>query len=141
MPEHLVIIGGGYIGCEFAQMFRRFGSAVTILQRGGTLLGGEDPDMAGMLADVLSEDGVQIVCHAAITAVAPGQVELPGEHVREPAFGLPATWIEDSLREVRRDLPPEQWPKSRTYTIRSWDPVAGELAIDFVHHGDAGIAG
>jgi pyruvate/2-oxoglutarate dehydrogenase complex dihydrolipoamide dehydrogenase (E3) component len=76
VPEHLVVIGGGYIGCEFAQMFRRFGSAVTILQRGGTLLGGEDPDVAGMLADVLAEDGVEIVCHAAVTAIAPGQVTL-----------------------------------------------------------------
>jgi NADPH-dependent ferric siderophore reductase len=45
------------------------------------------------------------------------------------------------LEAVRRDLPREQWPKTRTYTIRSWDPAAGELAIDFVHHGDEGIAG
>jgi len=42
---------------------------------------------------------------------------------------------------VRRDFPREQWPKSRTYSIRSWDPAAKELAIDFVHHGDEGIAG
>ena len=42
---------------------------------------------------------------------------------------------------IRRDLPRDKWPHSRTYTVRSWDPEAGELAIDFVHHGDKGIAG
>ena len=45
------------------------------------------------------------------------------------------------LARVRAELPPEQWPVVRTYTVRSWDEAAGELAIDFVVHGDAGIAG
>ncbi|TVT36601.1 siderophore-interacting protein [Amycolatopsis rhizosphaerae] len=45
------------------------------------------------------------------------------------------------LDTVRASLPREQWPKQRSYTVRSFDPVAGELAIDFVHHGDEGIAG
>lgn len=45
------------------------------------------------------------------------------------------------LAWVRLNLPREQWPIMRTYTVRSFDPVIGELAIDFVHHGDAGVAG
>ncbi|HEX6533857.1 MAG TPA: FAD-dependent oxidoreductase [Gemmatimonadaceae bacterium] len=46
LPEHLVVLGGGYIGVEFAQMFRRFGSRVTIIHRGAQLLKSEDPDVA-----------------------------------------------------------------------------------------------
>ena len=45
------------------------------------------------------------------------------------------------LAAVRATLPPEQWPVVRTYTVRSWDESAGELAVDFVVHGDSGVAG
>ncbi|GGQ16102.1 siderophore-interacting protein [Streptosporangium pseudovulgare] len=45
------------------------------------------------------------------------------------------------LAAVQRDLPREQWPTTRTYTVRAWDPVARELTLDFVHHGDSGLAG
>jgi NADPH-dependent ferric siderophore reductase len=45
------------------------------------------------------------------------------------------------LEVIRQSLPREQWPVTRTYTVRAWDPVAQELTIDFVHHGDKGVAG
>ena len=45
------------------------------------------------------------------------------------------------VEQLRAELPAEQWPVTRTYTVRSWDPAAGELTIDFVHHGDQGLAG
>ncbi|MDT0309535.1 siderophore-interacting protein [Streptomyces sp. DSM 44917] len=45
------------------------------------------------------------------------------------------------IAAVRRDLPRHAWPRTRTYTVRAWDPEALELTIDFVHHGDAGLAG
>jgi NADPH-dependent ferric siderophore reductase len=45
------------------------------------------------------------------------------------------------LEQVRADLPAELWPVTRTYTVRSWDAVAGQLTIDFVHHGEEGLAG
>ena len=51
MPEHLLVLGGGYIGLEFGQMFRRFGSRVTIVQRGPRLLAREDADVADAVAD------------------------------------------------------------------------------------------
>ncbi|MDT0346392.1 siderophore-interacting protein [Streptomyces litchfieldiae] len=46
-----------------------------------------------------------------------------------------------SIAAIRRDMPRDQWPHTRTYTVRAWDPEAGELTIDFVHHGDEGLAG
>jgi pyruvate/2-oxoglutarate dehydrogenase complex dihydrolipoamide dehydrogenase (E3) component len=60
VPEHLLILGGGYIGLEFGQLFRRFGSRVTIIQSAGQLLTREDPDIAEEVAKILREDGVAI---------------------------------------------------------------------------------
>jgi pyruvate/2-oxoglutarate dehydrogenase complex dihydrolipoamide dehydrogenase (E3) component len=60
LPEHLMIIGGGYIGLEFGQMFRRFGSRVTIIT-GSRLAEREDEDVSAMLAEMLTEEGVDIV--------------------------------------------------------------------------------
>jgi NADPH-dependent ferric siderophore reductase len=45
------------------------------------------------------------------------------------------------VEKIRAELPRDQWPSTRTYTVRAFDPAAGELTIDFVHHGDSGIAG
>ncbi len=64
LPEHLVVLGGGYIGLEFAQMFRRFGSQVTIVQRGKQLLAREDADVAGEVAKILREDGIEVLLEA-----------------------------------------------------------------------------
>ncbi len=60
IPEHLIIVGGGYIGLEFGQMFRRFGSKVTILDRGATLLKHEDKDIAEGIAEVFKNEGIHI---------------------------------------------------------------------------------
>ena len=70
IPEHLLVLGGGYIGVEFAQMFRRFGSRVTLVQKGGQLLPREDTDMAGALAEILREDGIEIILDGESTQVA-----------------------------------------------------------------------
>ncbi len=64
LPEHLVVLGGGYIGLEFAQMFRRFGSQVTIVQRGKQLLAREDADVAEEVANILREDGIEVLLEA-----------------------------------------------------------------------------
>ena len=64
VPEHLLILGGGYIGLEFGQLFRRFGSRVTIIQSAGQLLTGEDPDIAEEVAKILRQDGVEILLGA-----------------------------------------------------------------------------
>ncbi len=60
IPEHLMIVGGGYVGLEFAQMFRRFGSEVSIFERGERLMGGEDEDISAMIAEILEQEGINI---------------------------------------------------------------------------------
>jgi pyruvate/2-oxoglutarate dehydrogenase complex dihydrolipoamide dehydrogenase (E3) component len=79
VPEHLLILGGGYVGLEFGQMFRRFGSQVTIVQRGAQLLAREDKDVAEAVADILREDGIEVLLKTSATRVmrAPdGHIEL-----------------------------------------------------------------
>jgi pyruvate/2-oxoglutarate dehydrogenase complex dihydrolipoamide dehydrogenase (E3) component len=79
VPEHLLVLGGGYVGLEFAQMFRRFGSEVTILQRGPQLLSREDADVAGAVADLLREDGVEVLLETRAERAgqtASGRIEL-----------------------------------------------------------------
>jgi pyruvate/2-oxoglutarate dehydrogenase complex dihydrolipoamide dehydrogenase (E3) component len=78
LPEHLVILGGGYVGCECAQMFRRFGSRVTIVERAETFLPREDPDVADQVLQVFLEDGIDVLLGATVR-----QVEgLSGQAVR-----------------------------------------------------------
>jgi pyruvate/2-oxoglutarate dehydrogenase complex dihydrolipoamide dehydrogenase (E3) component len=82
VPEHLVVIGGGYIGVEFGQMFRRFGSRVTILQRGPRMLPREDEDVASEVLSILTDDGIEVVTGAQTRSVATsggGGVELSVE--------------------------------------------------------------
>jgi pyruvate/2-oxoglutarate dehydrogenase complex dihydrolipoamide dehydrogenase (E3) component len=69
-PEHLLIIGGGYIGIEFSQMFRRFGSKVTVIQAGSQLLREEDPDVAAEVTRILREDGIEVLLDAHTQKVA-----------------------------------------------------------------------
>jgi pyruvate/2-oxoglutarate dehydrogenase complex dihydrolipoamide dehydrogenase (E3) component len=78
-PQHLLVLGGGYVGLEFAQMFRRFGAAVTIVQRGSQLLGREDEDVASEITRVLREDGIEVLLNTeALRAVqaASGEIEV-----------------------------------------------------------------
>jgi len=60
VPEHLVVIGGSYIGLEFAQMYRRFGAEVTVVEMGPRLVGREDPDVSDAVRDILEKEGIHI---------------------------------------------------------------------------------
>jgi pyruvate/2-oxoglutarate dehydrogenase complex dihydrolipoamide dehydrogenase (E3) component len=71
LPEHLIVIGGGYIGLEFGQMFRRFGSAVTIVQRSARLLMIEDEDVSDEVAAILRDDGITVLTSATPVRVEP----------------------------------------------------------------------
>ncbi len=77
VPEHLLILGGGYIGLEFGQLFRRFGSRVTIVQSAKQLLTREDPDIAEEVAKILRQDGVEVVLSAKAK-----RVEQAGEKIQ-----------------------------------------------------------
>ncbi|HVM62343.1 MAG TPA: FAD-dependent oxidoreductase [Verrucomicrobiae bacterium] len=69
LPEHLVILGGGYVGLEFAQMMRRFGSRVTVIHRGRQLLSREDPDVAEALLQLMRDEGVEVSLNAKVVEV------------------------------------------------------------------------
>jgi pyruvate/2-oxoglutarate dehydrogenase complex dihydrolipoamide dehydrogenase (E3) component len=64
LPEHLVVLGGGYVGLEFGQMFRRFGSRVTIVHRGENILEREDPDVTEELQKALEAEGIRFILNA-----------------------------------------------------------------------------
>ena len=70
LPEHLVILGGSYIGLEFGQMYRRFGSAVTVIQRGPQLVPREDEDIALAIREILEAEGIRVLTEADATRVA-----------------------------------------------------------------------
>lgn len=105
VPEHLIVIGGGYIALEFGQMFRRFGSQVTILQHSGQLLGREDEDVATAMREILEEDGIEVYLNAKTTVVSQtgdqrialqvtipeGEITIKGSHLLAAAGRIPNT--------------------------------------------------
>ena len=118
VPEHLLVLGGGYIGLEFGQMFRRFGSRVTIVQRGRQLLPLEDVDVAEAMLGILREDGIEVLLEAEavraetvdngvrLTIRTPaGERILEGSHVSGPPGGCrtPSAWV--SRRQVSLWMP------------------------------------
>ncbi|MGA8311229.1 MAG: FAD-dependent oxidoreductase, partial [Terriglobales bacterium] len=70
LPEHLLVLGGGYIGLEFGQMFRRFGSRVTVIEHGNQLMKAEDPDITNEIANILKDEGVEILLEAKAESAA-----------------------------------------------------------------------
>ncbi len=70
LPEHLVIVGGSYIGLEFGQMYRRFGSEVTIVEMGPRLIGREDEDVSAALREILEAEGIRIRLNAKCISLA-----------------------------------------------------------------------
>lgn len=104
LPGHLLVLGGGYIGLEFGQMFRRYGSEVTIIQRGGQLLNREDSDVADEVAKLLRDDGITVLLSSEATSVEQnngrlnlsvrtpdGERTLTGTHLLAAAGRVPNT--------------------------------------------------
>jgi pyruvate/2-oxoglutarate dehydrogenase complex dihydrolipoamide dehydrogenase (E3) component len=118
VPEHLLVFGGSYIALEFGQMFRRFGSRVTIIQRSAHLLSREDTDIADAVADILREDGVEILLESQVSHVgqdlngsiemavrtADGERILTGSHLLVAAGREPNTdWLNVEAAGIETD--------------------------------------
>ncbi len=118
VPEHLMVVGGGYIGLEFGQMFQRFGSRVTIIQRGANLLAREDTDVAEAVAQIMREDGIEVLLETKPTHVAqtsPGDIQLTihtsdgerilsGSHLLMAAGRVPNTdWLNLDAAGIQAD--------------------------------------
>jgi pyruvate/2-oxoglutarate dehydrogenase complex dihydrolipoamide dehydrogenase (E3) component len=102
LPEHLIIVGGGYIGVEFAQVFGRFGSRVTIVQRSAQLMPREDADVAAAIAECLTEEGIEIIFEAQSRSV----VEQEGQiHLSIEVNGEPRTIVGSDLLIATGRLP------------------------------------
>jgi pyruvate/2-oxoglutarate dehydrogenase complex dihydrolipoamide dehydrogenase (E3) component len=69
LPPHLIVLGGGYVGLELAQAYRRFGSRVTVIEHGPQLMSREDPDVSEALQQILTDEGIQFLVGAEITRV------------------------------------------------------------------------
>ncbi len=104
LPEHLVVIGGSYIGLEFAQMYRRFGSRVTVMERGPRLIARDDEDVSDAVREIVETEGVEVRLGAdcmglakrggrvAVTAsCADGPEEVVGSHVLLAVGRVPNT--------------------------------------------------
>lgn len=103
VPEHLIVLGGGYIALEFGQMFRRFGSEVTIIQHSDQLLTREDKDIANEIQAILEEDGIKFFLNTDTTSVEKshangvtlkantpeGEIDLHGSHLLVAAGRIP----------------------------------------------------
>src|SRR3979490_1823587 len=70
IPEHLLVVGGGYVGVEMSQAMRRFGSKVTMIDRNGRLMSREDPDVCDALRSLLADEGIDILLNARIQQVS-----------------------------------------------------------------------
>ncbi|MCH8243328.1 MAG: FAD-containing oxidoreductase, partial [Planctomycetes bacterium] len=68
LPEHLIVVGGSYIGLEFGQMYRRFGSRVTVIQRGDRLIAREDDDVSVAVKEIMESEGVDVCLDATCTS-------------------------------------------------------------------------
>jgi pyruvate/2-oxoglutarate dehydrogenase complex dihydrolipoamide dehydrogenase (E3) component len=78
VPEHLVVVGGGYVGLELAQAIRRFGSGVTVIEKGPQLASREDPDVGAALLELFRDEGIEVLLNATATGVQGRS----GDHVR-----------------------------------------------------------
>jgi pyruvate/2-oxoglutarate dehydrogenase complex dihydrolipoamide dehydrogenase (E3) component len=104
VPQHLVVIGGSYIGLEFAQMYRRFGAEVTVVEMGPRLVGREDPDVSDAVRDILEKEGIHVRTSAECIRFAKGDAKgNPGVRVGvECTQGEPEILGSDVLLAVGR---------------------------------------
>ncbi len=154
VPEHLMIVGGGYIGLEFGQMFRRFGAAVTILERAPRCLPREDPDICSTMSGILVDDGIELLTETSPTAVreeggtitieadgSDGSIEVQGSHLlvaagRRPTTGalnLGAAGVE---LDERGSIPVNDKLETKVPGIYAFGDVKGGPAFTHIAYDD-----
>jgi pyruvate/2-oxoglutarate dehydrogenase complex dihydrolipoamide dehydrogenase (E3) component len=155
VPEHLLVLGGGYVGLEFGQMFRRFGSQVTIVQRGAQLLAREDGDVAEEVAKILREDGIEILLEAAALHAEQGtsgkiqltvgtptaERTLTGSHLLIAAGRVPNTdWLNLAAIGVKTDkrgyIQVNEWLETNVPGIYALGDVKGGPAFTHISYDD-----
>ena len=134
LPEHLIILGGGYIGLEFGQMFRRFGSEVTIIQRAARLLMIEDEDVSDEVAAILRDDGITVLTSSTpvrVEAADGGSPAADHSHSRTVSDSSKARTCcrPSAASRIRRRSPPRRPASVSTTTASSrststWKPVS-----------------
>ncbi|CAN7485594.1 FAD-containing oxidoreductase [Rhizobium sp. LjRoot30] len=87
LPKHLIVLGGSYIGLEFAQMYRRFGAEVTVIERGQHLASREDTDISEAIADILTRDGITVLRGQTLATVGRDGADIVVETDRERVHG------------------------------------------------------
>jgi pyruvate/2-oxoglutarate dehydrogenase complex dihydrolipoamide dehydrogenase (E3) component len=158
VPEHLLILGGGYIGLEFGQMFRRFGSRVTVIHTGQRLLGTEDEDIATELQRVLHNEGIDFHFNARTTCIEPhgagvcltaqtlnGEQKISGSHLLVATGRTPNT---DDLGLEKAGIPTDDHgyirtsPKMETNVPGVWalGDIKGGPAFTHISYNDYQIA-
>jgi pyruvate/2-oxoglutarate dehydrogenase complex dihydrolipoamide dehydrogenase (E3) component len=85
LPAHLIVLGGGYVGLEMAQAFRRFGSQVTVIDQASQLAPREDPDVAEAIREIFVEDGIDVILEAATETIAGHTGDQVRVRLRTPA--------------------------------------------------------
>jgi pyruvate/2-oxoglutarate dehydrogenase complex dihydrolipoamide dehydrogenase (E3) component len=155
VPEHLIVLGGGYVGLEFGQLFRRLGSRVTVVQRGSQLLGREDVDIAEAVATIMCDDGLELQLNAEAQRVErmgdgliqvtvralEGEKTLQGSHLlvaagRTPntdALNLQATGVQTSKRNT---IPVNERLETNVPGIYAVGDVNGGPAFTHISYDD-----
>jgi len=108
LPGHVIVLGGGYVGLELAQALRHFGSAVTVIELGRQIAGGEDPDVAQALLENFTSEGIEVLLERRVR-------EVEGSPVRRSEFVL------KTATENKRSREPICWSLSDgRRTPRGW---------------------
>ncbi|KAK3612983.1 hypothetical protein LTR22_028360, partial [Elasticomyces elasticus] len=93
LPQHLIILGGGYVGLEFAQGMRRFGAKVTLVEHNEHVLKREDKDVSAVMQQVLGREGVTVMTSTTLTSVSGSSGKIVTLKGKDSASGMPITII------------------------------------------------
>ena len=106
LPEHLIVLGGGYVGLELAQAYRRFGSRVTVVEHGPQLAGREDPDVADAIGRLFGDEGIEVLLSAEVLQVEGRSGEGVRLRVRTPQGERSSKAATSWSRRGARPTPP-----------------------------------